>query len=36
VAETLAAECLSLPIFPGIGDERLEAVADAVEGYFRG
>jgi dTDP-4-amino-4,6-dideoxygalactose transaminase len=36
VAEALAAECLSLPIFPGIGDEQLEAVADAVEGYFRG
>jgi dTDP-4-amino-4,6-dideoxygalactose transaminase len=35
VAEALAAECLSLPIFPGIGEERLAAVVAAVADYFR-
>lgn len=35
VAEALAAECLSLPLFPGIGEERLAAVASAVADYFR-
>jgi dTDP-4-amino-4,6-dideoxygalactose transaminase len=34
VAETLAAEALSLPLFPGIGDEQLAAVVEAVEDYF--
>jgi dTDP-4-amino-4,6-dideoxygalactose transaminase len=36
VAEALADECLSLPIYPGIGEEQVEAVAAAVEAYFRG
>ena len=27
-------ECLSLPIFPGITEAQLEAVAEAVRGYF--
>ena len=30
VAEALARECLSLPIFPGITEAQLEAVVDAV------
>ena len=34
VAEALARECLSLPLFPGITAEQLEAVVDAVAGYF--
>ena len=34
VAEALARECLSLPIFPGIAEAQLEAVADAVREYF--
>ena len=34
VAEALARECLSLPIFPGITEAELAAVADAVRGYF--
>jgi dTDP-4-amino-4,6-dideoxygalactose transaminase len=36
VAEALACECLSLPIFPGIAEAQLEAVCEAVEAYFRG
>jgi dTDP-3-amino-3,4,6-trideoxy-alpha-D-glucose transaminase len=36
VAEALAEECLSLPIYPGIGEERLDAVVDGVEAFFRG
>jgi dTDP-4-amino-4,6-dideoxygalactose transaminase len=36
VAEALARECLSLPIFPGIRNEQLEAVAAAVRAYFDG
>jgi dTDP-4-amino-4,6-dideoxygalactose transaminase len=35
VAEALAEECVSLPIFPGISDEQIDAVVDAVIGYFR-
>jgi len=34
VAEALARECLSLPIFPGITEAELASVADAVRGYF--
>lgn len=34
VAERLAAEGLSLPIYPGIGVERVRAVADAVAAFF--
>jgi dTDP-4-amino-4,6-dideoxygalactose transaminase len=36
VAEALARECLSLPIFPGIREEQIETVCDAIEAYFRG
>jgi dTDP-4-amino-4,6-dideoxygalactose transaminase len=36
VAEALADECLSLPVYPGIGEARLDAVATAVEAFFRG
>jgi dTDP-4-amino-4,6-dideoxygalactose transaminase len=34
VAEALAAECLSLPVFPGIAEGQLEAVVGAVVDYF--
>jgi len=34
VAESLAAELVSLPIFPGIAEEQLEAVTDSVRRYF--
>jgi dTDP-4-amino-4,6-dideoxygalactose transaminase len=34
VTETLARDCLSLPIFPGIREEQLEAVCRAIEDYF--
>lgn len=34
VAEALAREALSLPIYPGISDEQLEAVVGAVASYF--
>jgi dTDP-4-amino-4,6-dideoxygalactose transaminase len=36
VAEALAAECLSLPLFPGIREEQLAAVVSAVARYFDG
>lgn len=36
VAEALAREGLSLPIFPGIREEQLAAVADAVRAFFDG
>ena len=36
VSEALAAEGLSLPIFPGIETAQLEAVADSVRRYFGG
>ena len=35
VTESLAAEAISLPIFPGIAEEQLEAVVDAIGDYFR-
>jgi dTDP-4-amino-4,6-dideoxygalactose transaminase len=35
VAERLAAEVLSLPLFPGITEKQLAAVVDAVRDYFR-
>lgn len=34
VSENLAAECLSLPIFPGMTDEQVDAVVEGVRGYF--
>ena len=34
VAEALAHECLSLPIYPGISDDQVNAVIAAVRGYF--
>jgi dTDP-4-amino-4,6-dideoxygalactose transaminase len=34
VTEALAREALSLPIFPGITEEQLEAVVDSVRAYF--
>jgi dTDP-4-amino-4,6-dideoxygalactose transaminase len=34
VSEALAAECLSLPIFPGIEEEQLDAVSTAIAAYF--
>ena len=36
VAEALARENLSLPIFPGIAQEQIELVVEAIEEYFRG
>jgi dTDP-4-amino-4,6-dideoxygalactose transaminase len=35
VAERIAQECLSLPIFPGISEEQLVAVVTGIEDYFR-
>jgi dTDP-4-amino-4,6-dideoxygalactose transaminase len=34
IAEAIARETISLPIFPGIGEERLEAVVSAVQAFF--
>jgi dTDP-4-amino-4,6-dideoxygalactose transaminase len=34
VAEALAREAISLPVFPGITSEELEAVAEGVRAYF--
>ncbi len=36
VAEALAREGLSLPIYPGISDVQLESVCEAIVEYFRG
>jgi dTDP-4-amino-4,6-dideoxygalactose transaminase len=36
VTELLAEELLSLPIFPGIAEAQLDAVVDAVRGFFHG
>jgi dTDP-4-amino-4,6-dideoxygalactose transaminase len=36
VAESLARECLSLPIFPGISEAQLSAVTDGVRAFFDG
>jgi dTDP-4-amino-4,6-dideoxygalactose transaminase len=36
VAERWACECLSLPIFPGITEAQLEAVADGIASWFAG
>jgi len=36
VTERLAAEAISLPIFPGISEAQLAAVAEAIGDYFRG
>jgi dTDP-4-amino-4,6-dideoxygalactose transaminase len=35
VAEALSEEGLSLPIFPGISEDQLQAVVDAVSDFFR-
>jgi dTDP-4-amino-4,6-dideoxygalactose transaminase len=35
VAEAIGRECLSLPVFPGLREEQLEAVVSGVEAYFR-
>lgn len=34
VAETLASECLSLPIFPGMTESQLVAVTEGVRDFF--
>jgi dTDP-4-amino-4,6-dideoxygalactose transaminase len=34
VTEALARECLSLPIFPGVSEEQLDAVVAAIRAYF--
>jgi len=36
VAEALSRECLSLPIFPGITEPQLAAVANAIQAFFDG
>ncbi len=36
VAETLARECLSLPIFPGMREAEIESVISAVTDHFTG
>jgi len=36
VAEALSRECLSLPMFPGIGEAELAAVVEGVRSYFDG
>ena len=36
VAERLARECLSLPLFPGISEEQLAAVVGGVRAFFDG
>ncbi len=36
VAEALARECLSLPMFPGMTEQQLAAVTDAVRTFFDG
>ena len=35
MSEQIAESCLSLPIFPGITDEQLEAVVGGVKSYFQ-
>jgi dTDP-4-amino-4,6-dideoxygalactose transaminase len=35
VAEELAEEVLSLPMFPGIGEEQVAAVVDSIAAFFR-
>jgi dTDP-4-amino-4,6-dideoxygalactose transaminase len=36
VAEALAAECLSLPLYPGISEEQVERVVEAIGEYYDG
>lgn len=36
VSEQVARECLSLPVYPGIAEEQLEAVVIGVKEYFAG
>jgi dTDP-4-amino-4,6-dideoxygalactose transaminase len=35
VSEALARECLSLPVFPGMTEEQLTAVAEGIAAFFR-
>jgi dTDP-4-amino-4,6-dideoxygalactose transaminase len=36
VAEALARECLSIPLFPGISESQVTRVTDAIKDYFSG
>jgi dTDP-4-amino-4,6-dideoxygalactose transaminase len=36
VAERWAGQCLSLPLFPGITEQQIEAVADGISSWFAG
>jgi dTDP-4-amino-4,6-dideoxygalactose transaminase len=36
VAERLSRECLSLPLFPGLGEDEIARVAEAISAYFDG
>ena len=36
VAESLAQQALSLPLYPGISNGQIEDVVEVIEGYFRG
>jgi dTDP-4-amino-4,6-dideoxygalactose transaminase len=36
VAEALARECLSLPMFPGISEDQLASVVEGIRAYFDG
>jgi dTDP-4-amino-4,6-dideoxygalactose transaminase len=36
VAEALARECLSLPIFPGMTEPQVAAVVNAIRAHFNG
>ena len=36
IAEQLARQCLSLPIFPGMTESQVQRVVEAVEGWFAG
>ena len=35
IAETLAKNCLSLPMWPGINNQMIEKIVKATEGYFK-
>jgi dTDP-4-amino-4,6-dideoxygalactose transaminase len=34
ISEALALELVSLPIYPGLGDDRLDAVVRAIREFF--
>jgi dTDP-4-amino-4,6-dideoxygalactose transaminase len=36
VAEAIARDCLSLPVFPGMSEAQVEAVVAGVRAYFAG